>query len=65
MKKETIQIKGMHCSSCANLIETALKDSGVTAKVNVLKGKAEVSYDEKKINHDKIINIIKNEGYQA
>ena len=65
MKNETVNIKGMHCSSCASLIEGALKDEGVTAKVNVLKNEAKVSYDEKKINLKQIIQIIKDEGYQA
>lgn len=65
MKNETVSIKGMHCSSCAQLIEEALKEEGVTAKVNVSKNEAKVSYDEKKINLNQIIQIIKDEGYQA
>ena len=47
------------------LIEDALKDEGVSAKVNILKNNAEISYDEKKIKLDRIIKIIKDEGYQA
>ena len=65
MKNQTIQIKGMHCSSCSKLIEGALKDEGVNAKVDLLKKKAEINYDEKKISLEQIIKIIKEEGYQA
>ena len=65
MKKETLNIKGMHCSSCVNLIQDTLKNEGVTAKVDLIKNKAEISYNEKKISLNQIIKIIKDEGYQA
>ena len=65
MKTETINIKGMHCSSCTNLIGDALKDEGVTAKIDLVKNTAKVIYDDKKISIKQIIQIIKDEGYQA
>ena len=65
MKNETISIKGMHCSSCAQLIEGLLENAGVSAKVSIIKNEAKVSYDEKKINLNQIIKIIKDEGYQV
>ncbi len=47
MKKETFQIMGMHCASCAGTIEKALKKvSGVSsAIVNIATEKASVEYD--------------------
>ena len=63
--KQNLQIKGMHCSSCARLIENALKEKGVTAKIDFKNGNAEIVYNEEKINIDKIISIIEKEGYRA
>ena len=66
MKKTTISISGMHCASCAQRIEKALKKSeGISnANVNYATEKATVDYDEKIITEDKILKIIENQGYK-
>lgn len=64
MKKINLTIKGMHCSSCAKLIELELQD-----KVNAVKieesGKSLIEFDEKKISEQQIKDIIRELGYQA
>lgn len=61
MKKETLKVTGMHCKSCAMLIEETLSDNGV--KVYFNKDQATVEYDEKKISSEKIKKLIKDDGY--
>ena len=61
--KTTLYIKGMHCKSCVKLIESEFQD-----KVNSIKveenGKSIIDFDEKKINLQKIKDIIKKLDYQ-
>ena len=65
--KTTIKIMGMHCASCANTIEKALKKSKgiVDANVNFAAEKATVEFDENKINQEEIEKIIEKTGYKV
>lgn len=65
--KKTFMIEGMHCNSCAMLIENELKDKSGVKKVSVsyASEKAEIDFDEKKISEKKIKEIIKKLGYDA
>ncbi len=67
MKKITLNIGGMHCASCATLINKKLeKVNGVKySNVNLTTEKATIEYDENVINQDKIIGAIKSSGYTA
>jgi len=67
MKKVELNIKGMHCNSCVMLIKDALDETkGVAdAKVDLKKNNAVVSYDEKSVTEKQLIEVIKNEGYDA
>ena len=47
MKKINLMIKGMHCKSCAKLIESELRDK-VKQALDRLKQKSNESYEEKK-----------------
>lgn len=62
MKIETT-IKGMHCNSCAQLIENNLRDKVNKVSVNYSKEKAEIDFNEEKISLEEIKNTIKNLGY--
>ncbi len=66
-KKKIIPIGGMHCASCAQTIEKALKGtSGVTeASVNLASEKAYVTYDSSITGEDKVIAAINATGYEA
>ncbi|MFH1650063.1 MAG: heavy-metal-associated domain-containing protein [Candidatus Woesearchaeota archaeon] len=67
MKSSTIKIKGMHCSSCEELIRDALLDLDGIGKVDIShqKGLAVVSYDESKVNEKTIKTAITAEGYKV
>ena len=67
MKKTNLQISGMHCASCATIIDRSLKKTkGVQdATVNFATSKAKIVFDEKKISEKNIIEIIKSKGYDA
>ncbi len=65
--KVNISISGMHCASCASLIEEALKKNvGVKQIiVNFAAEKASVIFDDDQTNIDNILAIIKKSGYDA
>ncbi|MBP9719057.1 MAG: heavy-metal-associated domain-containing protein [Candidatus Levybacteria bacterium] len=67
MKKLVLKIKGMHCGSCAMSIDGDLEDTeGVKASnTSYAKQETEVEFDEKKIDEEKIKDIIKSTGYTA
>ncbi len=68
MQKLKFQIKGMHCNSCALLIEERLKGHPgiIKAKTSYDSQKTVVIYDEQKIQESEIVQIIKEAGdYQA
>lgn len=64
MKKTKFQIKGMHCNSCASLIEEKLKDlpGVIKSKINYESGKGIIIYDEDAIGELKIKEEIENVG---
>lgn len=67
MKKINLNIKGMHCTSCAMNIDFDLEDlNGVkTAKTNYAKQSCEVEFDEKTIDLGSILGQVEKTGYKA
>lgn len=68
MQKVKFQIKGMHCNSCASLIEEKLKNQPgiIKVKANYDSKRAVVIYDEQKIKESEIRQLIREvENYQA
>lgn len=68
MEKEIlIEVTGMHCVSCASLIETSLKDlSGVKkANVDYSSAKASVIFNDEQVSTDNLLQAIKDAGYGA
>lgn len=65
MKKIKLTIEGMHCESCAKLIEMELKDKVNKIKIDSVKNTAEIDFDEKRINKEEVIKKINNLGYKA
>ncbi len=63
----SLSLFGMHCSSCANIIERSLKKvPGVKqASVNFAAEKASIIYDEARINPPAFIEAIAKAGYKA
>lgn len=67
IKKITLSIGGMHCTSCSlNLGKDLAGHAGITeAKVNFATGKAEICYDEEMIDIAMIKKIVASAGYTA
>ncbi|MFH1591384.1 MAG: heavy metal translocating P-type ATPase [archaeon] len=67
MKKAVLNISGMHCASCATLIDRSLKKTeGVSnANVNYSTHKAVVEYDENAVSPETLIGAVKKRGYGA
>jgi Cu+-exporting ATPase len=67
MEKTTLKISGMHCASCAALIETTLrKEGGIkTANVNFATEKLYLEFDPIEISIARIKKIIEGLGYKA
>ncbi|MCX6778143.1 MAG: heavy metal translocating P-type ATPase [Candidatus Micrarchaeota archaeon] len=67
LKKTVLSIKGMHCASCAALVNKSLeKVPGVAkANVNFASGKAHIEYDEGETSEGKLIEVVTSAGYGA
>ena len=65
MIKNIYKIKGMHCASCAGIIEKTFKktDGVISAEVNYGNESAKLSFDENKINVDNLSKKIEHLGY--
>ncbi|MFA6322298.1 MAG: heavy metal translocating P-type ATPase [Candidatus Buchananbacteria bacterium] len=66
MSKKNLHIQGMHCASCANIIEHRLKNlAGVKeANVNFATEKAQIDFDEKKVDLKAMNQAVNELGYQ-
>ncbi|MEF3309313.1 copper ion binding protein [Paenibacillus sp. GYB004] len=65
MKSVTLNVQGMSCQHCVNSIEGALKEIGVSGKVNLKGESVEVSFDEQKVSLDQIKEAIEDQGYEV
>ena len=66
-QKAILEISGMHCASCAKIIETTLEEkSGVRSiSVNYDSRKAFLEFNQKETNLGEIKKEIENLGYGA
>jgi Cu+-exporting ATPase len=66
-QRVTLSLSGMHCASCAALVERSLnKKSGVIrATVNFAAEKATVLFDRSETNTTELIDVVKKAGYDA
>ncbi|MDK2800897.1 MAG: P-type Cu+ transporter [Clostridiales bacterium] len=67
MKKQTLNVTGMTCASCAKTVEKSVsKVEGVhSANVNFATEKLAVEYDENKTSIEKIQEAVQKAGYSA
>lgn len=65
MKNVTLHVHGMSCQHCVNSIEGALKDIGVSGKVNLKGETVDVSFDEQQVSMDQIKEVIEEQGYDV
>ncbi len=60
MNKVIYKVKGMHCASCASMIELDLEDAGIPCKCSYAKETLEIEVEHDK---NKVIEIVKKSGY--
>jgi len=67
IKKIQLQITGIHCASCVNVIEKSLaRREGIKANVvNFALEQANVEYDENVVSEQDIIDVVSKAGYKA
>ena len=67
VKKHTLKIIGMHCTSCSMLIDGDLEDTKgvIKASTNYAKQICEVEFDERVIQVQEILKTIEKSGYKA
>ena len=65
MKTITLNVTGMTCNHCVMHVANALKelDGVADAKVSLADKKAEVSFDETKVDKAKMAEAVKEAGY--
>lgn len=61
--KKTYKITGMHCSSCASLIELELEDIGVKASCSWAKQTLEVEINAQN-KEETVKSLLEKAGYQ-
>jgi len=65
MKKE-FKVKGMHCTSCEELLKDSLEEAGVKkAVISYKKGSVVVDFDGKDVSQEQIKGIVVKEGYEV
>ena len=67
MKKVTLKVGGMHCASCALIIDKSLKKvEGISeSNVNFSTSKATITFEENKVREEALISAINKAGYSA
>jgi copper chaperone len=60
--KKTFEIDGMSCNHCVMAVQKSLENLNLQ-KSDIKIGSAEIEFDEKLVEENKIIDAIKNAGY--
>ena len=64
MIEKTYNVSGMTCQHCVKAVEMELKELGLDS-FNVDIGVVKAKFDENNISENKIINAIKEAGYEV
>ena len=66
MKTITLNIEGMHCGGCVKSVTRVLTElDGVQSADVQLEGKANVTFDENRVNVAQLIEVIEDAGFHA
>ena len=66
MKTITLNIEGMHCGGCVKSVTQVLTElDGVQSAVVQLEGKANITFDENRVNIAQLIEVIEDAGFDA
>lgn len=66
-EKVSFSIEGMHCTSCAMVIDGALEDTDgvLNATTSYAKSVVSVEYDKNKVNENTLKKVIAENGYSV
>ena len=66
MKTIRLNIEGMHCGGCVKSVTRVLTElDGVQSAVVQLEGKANITFDENRVNVAQLIEVIEDAGFDA
>ncbi|WP_114891558.1 heavy-metal-associated domain-containing protein [Haemophilus haemolyticus] len=66
MKTITLNIEGMHCGGCVKSVTQVLTELDGVQSANVqLEGKANITFDENRVNVAQLIEVIEDAGFDA
>lgn len=65
MKNVTLKVEGMSCGHCVNSVEDALKNLGVSGKVDLTAKTVAVEFDDSNVSLDVIRAAIEEQGYDV
>ena len=65
MSQITLNVEGMSCNHCVKAIEGALKEAGMSGKVDLSAGNVTVEYDESKATVEQVKEVIEEQGYDV
>ena len=66
MKTITLNIEGMHCGGCVKSVAQVLTElDGVQSADVQLEGKANITFDENRVNVAQLIEVIEDAGFDA
>ena len=66
MKTITLNIEGMHCGGCIKSVTRVLTElDGVQSADVQLEGKANITFDENRVNVAQLIEVIEDAGFDA
>ena len=66
MKTITLNIEGMHCGGCVKSVTRVLTElDGVQSADVQLEGKANITFDENRVNGAQLIEVIEDAGFDA
>ena len=66
MKTITLNIEGIHCGGCVKSVTQVLTElDGVQSADVQLEGKANITFDENRVNVAQLIEVIEDAGFDA
>ena len=66
MKTITLNMEGMHCGGCVKSVTRVLTElDGVQSADVQLEGKANITFDENRVNVAQLIEVIEDAGFDA
>jgi len=66
MKTITLNIEGMHCGGCVKSVTRVLTElDGVQSADVQLEGKANITFDENRVNVAQLIEVIEDAGFDV